>query len=385
MLAGGGGGLRLRLPHGRGRGDDRRVRRRGAEVTAADGNGRAHLLRAAGARHVAWPPTRPSGPDCGSAARRPSAPWAVWRPATSPWTWSCPWASCRAGARHPGHQRRHGVEVATAFHAGDGNLHPGVHYDDRDPRATRRAHAAADEIMRRALRRGGSITGEHGVGIEKLHALPWQLDAESARLMRGIKRDVRSRRPAESRQGASRGEMRTGPPPSRCRTGIDFDWDSLTVTAPAGDVAGARSSRRRWRGDSGFPWVLAAAGAGGDAAAAERGRAGGPSADRPDSAGRLARRGTSCSSCGPTTGDGRASTPGRRSSRTWRATIWCTCCAAPGGMLVEPPAATFQLRPAPTTARAWHLAGPRRRRGPGALDPCVVSWPSAAAVWPIRR
>ncbi|PIE76318.1 hypothetical protein CSA17_02860 [bacterium DOLJORAL78_65_58] len=66
----------------------------------------------------------------------------------------------------------HGVDISTAFHAGDGNLHPGVHYDDRDPASARRAHAAADAIIRAALALDGSVTGEHGVGIEKRHALP---------------------------------------------------------------------------------------------------------------------------------------------------------------------------------------------------------------------
>ncbi|MFO7654664.1 MAG: FAD-linked oxidase C-terminal domain-containing protein [Candidatus Krumholzibacteriia bacterium] len=84
-------------------------------------------------------------------------------------------------------QREHGVEIATVFHAGDGNLHPGIHHDDRDRESGRRAHAAADAILAAALRRDGSITGEHGVGIEKLHAVPWQVDAEAARLMRGVK------------------------------------------------------------------------------------------------------------------------------------------------------------------------------------------------------
>ncbi len=63
----------------RGGGRGRRTRRRTA----------ARRGRPRGAR---WPPTRTSAPACGPAARRPSAPWAAWRPATSPWTWWCPWA-----------------------------------------------------------------------------------------------------------------------------------------------------------------------------------------------------------------------------------------------------------------------------------------------------
>jgi glycolate oxidase subunit GlcD len=127
---------------------------------------------------------------------------------------------------------RHGVEIATAFHAGDGNLHPGVHYDERDPDQSRRAHAAADAIIRVALDRGGSITGEHGVGIEKLHALPWQLDCETARLQRGIK-DIFDPggilNPGKLNPPADASFAVLKPAPAE----IDFQWANLTVSAPA--------------------------------------------------------------------------------------------------------------------------------------------------------
>jgi len=63
---------------------------------------------------------------------------------------------------------RHGVEVCNVFHAGDGNLHPNIPYDATDPAAARRVHAAMREIMERCIAAGGTITGEHGVGIDKL-------------------------------------------------------------------------------------------------------------------------------------------------------------------------------------------------------------------------
>lgn len=127
---------------------------------------------------------------------------------------------------------RQGVEIATAFHAGDGNLHPGVHYDDRDPEAERKAHAAADEIIAAALERGGSVTGEHGVGIEKLHVLPWQLDAVSARLQAEIKRVF------DPRLLLNPGKLLPDPDaefaaPKPIADAVDFRWQSLTVTAPA--------------------------------------------------------------------------------------------------------------------------------------------------------
>jgi glycolate oxidase subunit GlcD len=63
---------------------------------------------------------------------------------------------------------RHGIRVCNVFHAGDGNLHPNVPYDGRNLDETRRVHAAMREIMALCIASGGSITGEHGVGLDKL-------------------------------------------------------------------------------------------------------------------------------------------------------------------------------------------------------------------------
>jgi glycolate oxidase len=63
--------------------------------------------------------------------------------------------------------QRFGLQVANVFHAGDGNLHPLVLFDGRDPDQERRAEEMSAEILRTCLRYGGSITGEHGVGADK--------------------------------------------------------------------------------------------------------------------------------------------------------------------------------------------------------------------------
>ncbi|MCZ6508924.1 MAG: FAD-binding oxidoreductase, partial [Acidobacteria bacterium] len=63
--------------------------------------------------------------------------------------------------------RQHGLRVANVFHAGDGNLHPLILYDGKIPGAFEKAEALAGEILQMCLRMGGSITGEHGIGIEK--------------------------------------------------------------------------------------------------------------------------------------------------------------------------------------------------------------------------
>ena len=66
----------------------------------------------------------------------------------------------------------HKVRIANVFHAGDGNLHPLIMYDGREQGAFERAEAAAAEILRLCIAMGGSITGEHGVGLEKKAFLP---------------------------------------------------------------------------------------------------------------------------------------------------------------------------------------------------------------------
>ena len=62
----------------------------------------------------------------------------------------------------------HGVQVYNVFHAGDGNLHPNVLYAGDDPGEVERVHLAMREIMHACIEAGGSITGEHGVGLDKI-------------------------------------------------------------------------------------------------------------------------------------------------------------------------------------------------------------------------
>jgi glycolate oxidase len=82
---------------------------------------------------------------------------------------------------------RHGLLIGTFGHAGDGNLHPTVVLDPADEDAIHRAHQAFDEIFGHAIAMGGSITGEHGVGMVKLRHLERQLGADQLALLRRIK------------------------------------------------------------------------------------------------------------------------------------------------------------------------------------------------------
>lgn len=63
---------------------------------------------------------------------------------------------------------RHRIRVCNVFHAGDGNLHPNIAFNASDPDEARRVHEACDEIMALCIAEGGTITGEHGVGLDKL-------------------------------------------------------------------------------------------------------------------------------------------------------------------------------------------------------------------------
>lgn len=63
--------------------------------------------------------------------------------------------------------QKYGIRVANVFHAGDGNLHPLILYDGRNDGALEKAEELAGEILRLCINLGGSITGEHGVGLEK--------------------------------------------------------------------------------------------------------------------------------------------------------------------------------------------------------------------------
>ncbi|HYD53631.1 MAG TPA: FAD-linked oxidase C-terminal domain-containing protein, partial [Gemmatimonadaceae bacterium] len=63
---------------------------------------------------------------------------------------------------------RHRVKVCNVFHAGDGNLHPNIGYDANDADESARVHLAMREIMQACIDMGGTITGEHGIGLDKL-------------------------------------------------------------------------------------------------------------------------------------------------------------------------------------------------------------------------
>lgn len=82
---------------------------------------------------------------------------------------------------------RHGLRQANVFHAGDGNLHPVLLFDDSDPEQVRAVVAAGEEILTACLEEGGSLSGEHGIGIEKATLLDKMFDADTIEAMRRLK------------------------------------------------------------------------------------------------------------------------------------------------------------------------------------------------------
>ncbi len=81
----------------------------------------------------------------------------------------------------------HGLRVGNVFHAGDGNLHPNILYDPRIPGEEARVVAAGAEIMRVCAEVGGSISGEHGIGLEKADFMPFIFSAADLECMRRLK------------------------------------------------------------------------------------------------------------------------------------------------------------------------------------------------------
>lgn len=71
---------------------------------------------------------------------------------------------------------RHDLLVMNVFHAGDGNLHPLLVFDKREPGVMERVHAAGEEIVRVSVAAGGVLSGEHGIGLEKRDFMPLMFD-----------------------------------------------------------------------------------------------------------------------------------------------------------------------------------------------------------------
>jgi glycolate oxidase len=84
--------------------------------------------------------------------------------------------------------QRYQLRIGNVFHAGDGNIHPIVLYDERDPSEVRRAIDAGHDILKACVEMGGSLTGEHGIGVEKIGEMPLIFSPDDLMVMAELRR-----------------------------------------------------------------------------------------------------------------------------------------------------------------------------------------------------
>jgi glycolate oxidase len=85
-------------------------------------------------------------------------------------------------------EQKYGLRCPNVFHAGDGNLHPLILFDDNDPDSLQRAEDFGAEILELCVVLGGTVTGEHGVGVEKLNQMCVQFNEHEREQFFGVKR-----------------------------------------------------------------------------------------------------------------------------------------------------------------------------------------------------
>ncbi len=85
-------------------------------------------------------------------------------------------------------EKKYQLRCANVFHAGDGNLHPLILFDANDPDQLRRCELFGADILETSVAMGGTVTGEHGVGVEKINSMCVQFSAEENAQMFGVKR-----------------------------------------------------------------------------------------------------------------------------------------------------------------------------------------------------
>jgi glycolate oxidase len=87
-----------------------------------------------------------------------------------------------------GMERKYDLKCANVFHAGDGNLHPLILFDANDPDQLHRCELFGADILETSVAMGGTVTGEHGVGVEKLNSMCVQFTAAENEFMFAVKR-----------------------------------------------------------------------------------------------------------------------------------------------------------------------------------------------------
>jgi glycolate oxidase len=89
------------------------------------------------------------------------------------------------GLDHP--EQKYGLRCCNVFHAGDGNLHPLILFDAADPDQMHRCEQFGADILETSVAMGGTVTGEHGVGVEKLSSMCVQFSPQEREQMLAVK------------------------------------------------------------------------------------------------------------------------------------------------------------------------------------------------------
>ena len=139
------------------------------------------------------------------------------------------------------------LTMMNVFHAGDGNLHPLIVFDAREPDVWERVHRAGDEIIAACVAAGGVLSGEHGIGVEKRDAMPLVFSPNDLDAQARLPRRVRPVGPGEPRQGAAvRQSLRRAPPGSRGRVDLMPDLDELCDAVSAATAVVPVGGRTQW-------------------------------------------------------------------------------------------------------------------------------------------
>ena len=146
---------------------------------------------------------------------------------------------------------KHGVKAYLLFHAGDGNIHPNIAYDERDAAETARVKAAGHEILQACVELGGSLSGEHGIGLDKRDAMSWLFSDETLSLFRRVKASIDPDNIANPDKLFPLPNAKRGRPFSRPASGALSEYAALLVdkvrTAPAGASFRVRGASTRWK------------------------------------------------------------------------------------------------------------------------------------------
>ncbi|MBI2386899.1 MAG: FAD-binding protein [Elusimicrobia bacterium] len=149
----------------------------------------------------------------------------------------------------------HKVKAYLLFHAGDGNIHPNIAYDERDAEETARVKAAGHEMLQACVELGGSLSGEHGIGLDKRDAMAWLFSNETLKLFHRVKDAVDPEHLANpDKIFPAAGKAAGGKSFIRPLSGALSEYAKLLVdkvrTAPAGASFRVRGASTRWKDET---------------------------------------------------------------------------------------------------------------------------------------